>query len=455
MELREAGRRIVRQHWLLIVALVVLGVLVAAIHAHHSPTYTASTRLVLGTDDPKSRTESGAIADTAKAIATSLTQVERALKDAHVPQRNPNDVARNHVFVRALGTSGVVQLAVSDSNPDIAASVANALARRVIRVRTEVTSGQLDQVLSDLSSRVDDLNAKISAVDQKIDGLNVSIAQTGSPSTANALRAQRDEASRQRDFLAQQRSVLESERISVLTTNAQRPKASVISAASIPTHHDSSPLLQETILGALLGLVLGIGVAGLIETFRPTLVGNDSLAREFDTPLLGAIPTDQEEPRARHTLGRIALRLRLAAETEGVHNVGLVAVGPDVELGLLAATLDELANRVSPAARQSFAAAEGFGGRAVSSTEAERAPRAGDASSPSRCRIRPFGLLDGRPDGDTALVLVSPDVAKKEEIDEVSHLLRVAASPLLGLITYERPRERRSSPLAFSFSRSR
>jgi hypothetical protein len=108
-----------------------------------------------------------------------------------------------------------------------------------------------------------------------------------------------------------------------------------------------------------------------------------------------------------------------------------VAVGPDVELGLLAATLDELATDVAGRkVAQGVVAADGHtaGGATATATR--------------QFRIRPFGVVDGRPDnGQTALVLVSPSVAQKEEIDEVSHLLRVAGSPVLGLITYERPRE--------------
>lgn len=433
MELKEAVRRILRQHWLLVTCFVVVGAVLGTLHAAKPTSYTASTRLVLGTDDPKSRTESGAIADTGKAIATSLTQVRNALADAHMKHHSPVDVAKNHVFVRALGTSGVVQLSVTDKNPEVAAAIANALAARVIKVRTQVILGGQQSVLSSLSRSIDDLNRKIATIDQTIDRLNVQAAQAGSAESVNALRTQRDEAARQRDFLTEQRSPLETERITVLSGAAQHPSAEVISEANVPTTADSSPFFQEFILGALLGLVLGIGFAGLIETFRPTLVGSDSVAREFGTPLLGAIPSGEDEARARQLLARVALRLRLAADSVGVNNVALVAVGPDVELGLLAATLDELA---ADAARRTVAqgvvAADGLaaGGSA--------------AGSGRQFRIRPFGVLDGRTDASqAALVLVSPSVAMKEEIDEVSHLLRVAGSPLLGLITYERPREPR------------
>src|SRR5204863_4375901 len=89
VELKDALQRIVRQHWVLIGCFVVVCTIIGAFLGRHPTTYTASTRLVLGTDDPKSRTESASIADTGKAIATSPAEVRGALQDAHV-DRNAN-----------------------------------------------------------------------------------------------------------------------------------------------------------------------------------------------------------------------------------------------------------------------------------------------------------------------------------------------------------------------------
>src|SRR5439155_18346310 len=72
MELNEAARRIVWRHGALILAFVLMGgVITAALHLRDQTTYTATSRLVLDTSDPQSSAESVAIADTARAIATS------------------------------------------------------------------------------------------------------------------------------------------------------------------------------------------------------------------------------------------------------------------------------------------------------------------------------------------------------------------------------------------------
>ena len=122
--------------------------------------------------------------------------------------------------------------------------------------------------------------------------------------------------------------MLESERDSLLSADAVRPKPSIISAARPPDDADSSRLLPDMSLGALLGLVLGVGLAGLLETMRPTLVGGDALARELDTPLLGSLPGEPDEEKALQEATRIAVRLRLAAEVTEVRSACLLARGP-------------------------------------------------------------------------------------------------------------------------------
>src|SRR5436305_317344 len=107
-ELNDALRRIFRQHWPLIVWFVALGIGIAAIHSHNPSTYSATSRFVLGADDPKSRTEAVALSDAATAIATSPTQVRDALADVRVTDRNAIDVATG-VSVRSLGSAGLME----------------------------------------------------------------------------------------------------------------------------------------------------------------------------------------------------------------------------------------------------------------------------------------------------------------------------------------------------------
>jgi len=413
MELNDAFGRIVGQHWRLLTAGLVAGVMLGLVLGPHGTEYAASARLVLDTPDPVARQQSVAYADTAKAIATSPAQVRAALRSVGVVRGDPAVFAKNHVAVTALGTSGVIQLTVTDRKSKAAAAVANSLVSLVIRTRVQVTDGELNHIFAQLDRRTAALNKKIADAADYVNALSDRIAAAGSADAAASLREKRQVAQSSLDFLAQQRSVLQAQRVSLLSATAQRPRPAIISAATPPRSPESSHLTLYAVLGALLGLIFAIGAAGFLETIRPTLVGGETLAGELDAPLLGRLDDPVEQAAAD-----IGARLRLAAEAAQVRNVALVAAGTDVDLGILAEWL------------RSAPAAGGFPAPLNSKAKGHAALRIGpfDAESP------PFnnGVRSG-------IVVVSPTALKKNELTDIAHLLKVSRLPLLGLITHTPP----------------
>jgi hypothetical protein len=457
MELNEAVRRIVGQHWRLIVLCLIVGVSGAVfLNASKVRTYTATTRVTLDTQDPRSRSEAMAIADTARAIATSPTQVALALVKAGIGNRDATKVAKNRVTVSALGASGIIKLSVSDRSPQIAAAIANALTARLIQARLEVTTGQVQQTLTDLDGRITDLNRRIADLDAKINGLDVDIATTTVPGRASSLRSERGDAARSRDFLAQQRVSFESERASLRAAQALRPKPSIISTSSVPSERDPYHWSPIIILGAILGLILGIALAGLSEMIRPTLVGGDALAGELKTQLLGTLAQDPwVEPSPRELTG-LAIRVRFASEAAGVSNVGLLPTVDHVLVGRLAvqlnATLADAGFAVedvleeAPSRLARVAASSGAESETVATVRASGSSRRkfGSAKSAPEIRVRQFDLEDSSPwnGNPTGLVLVSPAVLKKDELTDIGRLLDVMRMPILGLIAFTPKRSR-------------
>jgi hypothetical protein len=437
MELHEVGRRIVGRYWWLIALLIITCAAVAGISRSGTQLYTASARIVLDTPDPSTRQESTAIADTVRAIASSPSQVSAALRSARIKNRDAEDVAEHHVSVTGLGSYAVVNLSVSDRDRHVAVELANTLAARVISTRTHVTDGGVPQALAALNERIAELSARISNADAAIDELNLGVANAGSGQQANDLRAKRDAASRRRDYLGQQRGVLESERVNLLGTFALRPKPSVISRATFPLHADSSGTLPYVILGGLLGLVLGLGLAGVSETFRPTVVGGDALARELDTTLLGTLDGKVEADDLRRDLTPIAARVRLAAEAVDVDDVALLPVTADLDLRRFA---DRLRAHVVNGFGVVSAEWRPMGNREPALGEAWMARRPSSALEIRALSFAaPGSIDDGGPSG---LVLVSPDAVSKADVVDVGHLLSVSPMPLLGVITYRSGRLR-------------
>ena len=408
-DLQDIARRTVGQHRWAILALVLAGAAIAGFAHGGAQTYTATTRVVLDTPDPTTRSEAIAISDTVQAIATSPTVVREAVRAAHIKNRDPIDIAEHHVSVSGLGSSAIVSLSVSDANPGIASALANAISQRVILAREQFASGTRDQELTTLERQTTALSARIAASNVKIDALNNEIAQAAGAQGA-ALRARRDGALQQSDFLTQQRGVLESERVSILGASALRPRPSVVAEATPPLQPDSSGRLQYMVLGGLLGLIIGVGLAALSELIRPTVVGGDALARQFGVPVLGSLRTSRAGIVDDRDVAAAAGHVRLAARAAGVRRVELLGPpGGDITAPL--ATLRD---------------ATAISGLEVVMAGPEAAVSDGVADRD-----------DEYPD-QAGVVLITPHSMRRSEIVDMGYLVAFRRATVLGVITQTR-----------------
>jgi capsular polysaccharide biosynthesis protein len=111
-----------------------LGIFVSFTTKSRYVTYEASTRLLIS-GAAMSQSEASSVSDIVAAIATDRTQLASVLRD--VGARRSADVTVSHVSVGAIGSSGIVDLTVTDRDPVIAVAVANALTERVVEVMRE------------------------------------------------------------------------------------------------------------------------------------------------------------------------------------------------------------------------------------------------------------------------------------------------------------------------------
>ena len=436
MELNEVFRRIVGQHWKLIALWFLAGVCAAlALQADKQPLYSGSARIVLDAPDPESRAEAVAIADTAKAIATSPAQVDAAMNHAGITGRDPRVTAEHHVGVSGLGSSGVIEISVSDRDPKMAIALTNALAAQVIRARLTNSEGKVKQALNELDLQISDLNQRIAMLEANIRSLDERLAGPLSAEQAKKLRVERDQATKTRASLLQQQAAVETQRSNVLTGDSLRPNPTIISRASPPAKAKPSALLPALVLGGLLSLILGIGFAGLVEAFRPTLVGPDVLAREFQVPLLGVLPDEPGADGSLDEADHVAGRLRLAADGADLRRVALVAAEEDVDI-------QPFAERLQEATRYFNGHGPSTSGDPAVAT-ASRLGRHGDHLR--TLQVQPFvpgagPITNGSRAG---LVVVLPTTVKKADLAATHHLLATGKLPLLGIIAYEADRKSR------------
>jgi capsular polysaccharide biosynthesis protein len=398
-----------------VVAFFLAGLLLpVALHVGTDQTYTADVRLMIGGPDTINADQANSLSDTAMGIVTSRGHIAEALKVANA-DRDPHLVAEQQVRIEPIGTSGVLELSVSDTDPAVAAEVANALTDGLVALRREVITGESTRLLDEVTKQIHEVNRQITEIAQQVsDAENVTgplVVRVG------ALQLRHDAALRQR-------TDLEAERQRLIEALAATPEPTVIDPATAPEAPESSGLLARMAIGGLLGLVLGLGVATLLESLNPTIVSPEALSRTLGVPVLGNLPRPPERDSELRDPW-LPQFLRLAANDAGVETARLVALGPSVDLHRLASWLRTDADPLSELSEELDGPVDPFPEVAMVTVED---------------RQRQAGLFRlGESGGSTGIVVVAPTHLRRSDLAALEPHRAVTGWPLLGVVAYKRP----------------
>lgn len=378
-------RRIVVRHWLVLSVCVVVGVFTPlAVHAGKPATFTARTRIVIASD-PKSAAESAAIADSARAIVTSGDRIASVLRSAGIDPGTR--FSRSAVSLEALGSSSIVELSVTHSDPEVSASIVNALAADLVAARRAGSLGDASRQLAVLMSRERRLRRDIE---------DLPVSGRTSPSTTA-----------RHDFLVAEKARVEASLDALRTAVALTPRPAVLDPARAPGEPDRSGAASGAILGLALGLVAGLGLSSAQEIVRPSIVGTQALADDLGVPSLGVLGDKRLDDEAR--LQHVATRIELAARGAAVETVELVGVGKTMDLASLARDLRGNTG-MGTASRL----------HVVRAFEVDQVPASSAWSH--------------------GVVLVAPTQLRRSELESGIALVAITGWPLLGLVGFRRRR---------------
>ena len=418
MELSEAFVRVVGRH-ILLIALLVAGGLVGAgmLHLGDRPQYRATVRLALGSGDPSSQAQSQIIADTARALATGPALVADAL--AKVPvRRDAVDTAQHHVAVASLGSSGVVAMSVTDPDAAVAVSLANSLGAGVVSAHRDMVDGRYAATLSSVQSNIAETSRSIASIDAHIKAVGPLfdvVTPVGGVPLSDRPWAEPNQLLRQRADLATALGSLNTERASIESNRALQAQGLIVAPAAAPAERVPGQLIPALALGGLLGLVLGLGLAAVLETLRPTVVGRAAIARHLGAPVLAEL---RGAETSEADVAEAAMHIQLAAVGADLQRVALLALSRQLDLRPLA---DSLGQSVSGLSVHILGRRSPAPYRQEGSTES------------SAIGIRPR-YWQPAADGATGVVLVTPAVVRLTELNRVVEFLTISGWPLMGLI---------------------
>src|SRR3984957_4255975 len=297
MEISEAAKRLFRVRASVIVSFLASG-LAAGFGVHkfvETKTYTASARLVLSGSVPQNSDWAAALAGTVQGIVTSPAEISKALAEAGATR----DIVKftKDVDTQSLSSSSVVALSVTDPNAGVATAVANTLATDAVATLNAQAQQPSQALLGELQAQIDPLESEIAAI-----GSELSVARSSAEVTALLGQG--------RDLFPHMTAPI-TEQADIQQQMVQSQGASVVAPATRPDVADPSRLPLDLILGAIASLILGIGLAVILETMRPTLVGRLAIERALGAPVFGVMNADAS---AQGDLSALIGRLHRAAE---------------------------------------------------------------------------------------------------------------------------------------------
>lgn len=183
------------------------------------------------------------------------------------------------VKVTEIGTTSVASISVTSPNAALAAKVANAYANAYIGVTNRAYLRSQIAAESSLQKLLDVVNVSIAALTNQLNGL-----QPGS-SAASAVSGRLTGLYSQQAALQQQLNTMQ-------TATSQNSNSGQIAQPATVSEKPSSPKkVQDILIGAAAGLLLGIGFALLRDVADDRIRGKDQLEHLLPgTPILGLIP---------------------------------------------------------------------------------------------------------------------------------------------------------------------
>jgi polysaccharide biosynthesis transport protein len=280
-----------RALWILGVTALVSGALFAKATSE-TALYTATAELLLQSKNTESinsgveneNRSSGYYGD--RTIPTELRVIESTAVSSQAMKRLGYEA-----FVTASGVSDadIVQITALDENQARAAQIANTYAEEYIAFRK---AGTVD----DLIGAAEKLDGQIGQLEQQISVLESKIASLPPEDTAT-----RQTFELTRTATVAQMTVLRNKAEGLrLDASLRTGGARIINRAEVPTVPTSPKPLRSLVLGILLGLVLGCGLAFAVDLLDDRIRSKEDLdALQLGVPVLGLIPKTKSYKRSQ------------------------------------------------------------------------------------------------------------------------------------------------------------
>jgi capsular exopolysaccharide synthesis family protein len=269
--------------WLLILAAALAGASAFFFSRRITPVYQAAT-LMLINEAPGNRTIDYTTLMTSERLAATYTEMlvsRPVLEEVALRSRWDMDAAmlRGMVSAAPVRDTQLIRITVRDISPHRAAETANLLVEVFAARNLEMQRERFAESKASLEGQLAYMDGQIQNTAGALEAL---LAETNG---AERSRLETTLAQYQQTYAG----LLQSYEQVRLTEAQSISKVSQVEAAVPPLAPVSPRVMNNTLLAAVVGLMLAVGVIFLVEALNDTLRGPDDVTRQLGLPILGLI----------------------------------------------------------------------------------------------------------------------------------------------------------------------
>lgn len=266
MTLRDYAGVVDRRKWVVILAVLFATLAALALTALQTPIYSTSSEVLVQPRGQDGLFESQVINLNDRAIQTEIQVIEGQAVQQRVQDELGLASEPPDANASAVGDTDVISIAVRDPSASNAATLANAYASAYIDVRREQAVDELLSASAEVQIAIDGLQAEIDELDEDDPRRNGLVAQLSNfNTTLDQLRVD-----------------------AALRTGG----AAVIKSAEVPTTPVEPTPTRTAVLAAVVGLLIGLGAAFLLDHLDDKVRSEDDLEAAAGQPVLAVVPVD-------------------------------------------------------------------------------------------------------------------------------------------------------------------
>lgn len=287
MDIRQYLRVLKRRGWFIIFCAVVAGVAAYFISSSLTPVYRATSRYLIdqapgsaSSNEYSQLLTEQILAQTYVEIATTRPVLEETIERLDLPFSTGK--LRSMISVNAPADRQIMAISVEDTDPDRAAAIANTIGDVFIEQTQERDSLRYAEPISNWQERMDVIKADINGLEIEINGFGVP-STAESQVTLSRLQQQLNEA--------QIRYTEAFNSLNDLQREQAKESSNIVSLeTAVPNYSPISPrIVMNTILAALVGGMVALGVIFLLEYLDDTVKNQEQVQADTGLSTLGAI----------------------------------------------------------------------------------------------------------------------------------------------------------------------